>query len=114
MPTNEPNNDLPNSLPQDARDDRTAAAVVTDEQLDETPGGGGLGGTANAADPLSGTAAGRTGTAPNAPIDVPLPGQALDEDGQNPSATRAAQTEAAGEASPKPNPLGTTAVGGDR
>lgn len=113
MPTNEPNNDLPTTLPDDARDDRTAAAVLSDE-LDETPGGGGLGGMPNAADPLSGTAVPRTGTAPNAPIDVPLPPQALDDTGQNPSATRAVQTEVADEKFPASNPLGTTAVGGDQ
>nr|WP_317893539.1 hypothetical protein [uncultured Sphingomonas sp.] len=47
MATNQPSN-APETPQSDASDDATAAAVLTDARLDETPGGGGLGGTAAA------------------------------------------------------------------
>ncbi|SEM46431.1 hypothetical protein SAMN05192583_0299 [Sphingomonas gellani] len=106
-----------------ARDDRNAASVLNDQGSDTMVGGGGLGGVAAADDPLSGTAAAGTGTAPNAVIDVPLPAGTLDEHGQNPSATRAVQEEAAANPSPDENPLsrsdepghdGPATVGGRR
>ena len=40
---------VPETPQNDAREDTSAAAVLTDSRLDETPGGGGLGGTAAAA-----------------------------------------------------------------
>ena len=65
MPNNQPN--TATELPTDAREDATAAAVLHDERMDDTPGGGGLGGLA-AADPLGGSARAPSGTSPNAPI----------------------------------------------
>ncbi|GAA0460115.1 MULTISPECIES: hypothetical protein [Sphingomonas] len=46
MATNQPSN-APETPQNDARDDTSAAAVLTDSRLDGTPGGG-LGGTAAA------------------------------------------------------------------
>lgn len=66
MPTNQPN--AAPDLPANAREDATAAAVLHDEDMDDTPGGGGLGGAA-AADPLGGSARTPGGASPDAPID---------------------------------------------
>ncbi len=88
MPTDQINNTADEALPTDARDDRTAAAVLTDEQPGEAPGGGGLGGAA-----AGGQGAAPAGTSPNSPIDVPLP--AASEDGNTPpSADAQARREA--------------------
>lgn len=43
--------------------------MLHDEQMDDTPGGGGLGGMA-AADPLGGSERTPRGTSPNAPVDA--------------------------------------------
>jgi hypothetical protein len=39
MPTNQPSN-APDDLAKEPRDKDTAASVLMDEQLDDTPGGG--------------------------------------------------------------------------
>jgi hypothetical protein len=111
MSTDQPNNTATEALPTDAREDRTAAAVVTDERLDQPPGGGGLGGLSAAQDPLSGIDSVAGGTSPNSPIDVPVPASSLDEDGQNPSAERSVQTEVSRDQSPDPQPLSGSGVG---
>ena len=66
MPTDQPNTaadaqDLPGT---DARDDRTAAAVLSDDQPGAMPGGGGLigGGTDGASSDSAG------GASPNSPL----------------------------------------------
>lgn len=58
MPTDQINNTASEGLPDDARDDRTAAAVLSDDRLDDAPGGDGLkgpapGGTTNGGTPPS-------------------------------------------------------------
>ena len=85
MPTDQPNN-APDEL--EPRDDPTAAAVLHDETLDQPPGGGGLGGAA-----AGGGGAAPAGTAPNAPIDVPVPGDSTDA-GTPPSVGAQARREA--------------------
>jgi hypothetical protein len=111
MPTNQPNAAATQDLPADARDDTTAASVLTDEQLDDAPGGGGLGGAAAAADPLAGAGAAPSGTTPNSPIDVPVPASTLDDTGQNPSAEAGVRTEAAANPAPEPHPLSASGSG---
>ncbi len=69
MPTNQPSS-APDALPADARDDATAAAVLHDERMDDTPGGGALGGAA-AADRLGGSGRAPEGSSPNAPVTPP-------------------------------------------
>jgi len=66
MPTDQPSNAAdPEDLPRtDARDDRTAASVLADADLDDAPGGGGLGGAAA----VPGTARATGGAAPNSPL----------------------------------------------
>ncbi|WP_374942987.1 hypothetical protein [Sphingomonas sp.] len=66
MPTNDPSNAT--DVPQDAREEATPGAVLNDADVDDSPGGGGLGGAA-AANALG---SGRTpgGASPNAPIDT--------------------------------------------
>lgn len=94
MPTEQPNNAADTDLPADARDPESAAAVLRDEQLDDAPGGGGLGGLAAASGAPGGSGPAPGGTSPNSPIDVPIPASTLDEGGQNPSATREARDQA--------------------
>ncbi|WP_298090237.1 hypothetical protein [uncultured Sphingomonas sp.] len=66
MATNEPNN--AQDVPETPREEGSAAAILSDAQMDSAPGGG-LGG-ASAADVLSGSGRTPGGTAPNAPIDT--------------------------------------------
>jgi hypothetical protein len=70
MPTEQPSN-APQADAPKPTDDLNAAAVLADDSLDRTPGGGGLGG-AKAADPQAGTAGGAGGTAPNSVGDTGL------------------------------------------
>ena len=73
MPDNQPSSAPQMDAPQPS-DDLTAAAVLRDDALAGTPGGGGLGA---AAGPLGGDAAGQMGAAtPNSPIDPQLPHEA--------------------------------------
>lgn len=72
MPTDQPNS-APDDLPETPRDDATAATVLHDENLDDAPGGGGLGGAA-ASNPLGGSARAPGGASPNSPIDTGLSG----------------------------------------
>ena len=65
MPTIQPSN-APDSIGADAKDDLTAGAVMADEDMDDAPGGGGLGGAAAS----RGAERDHPGTAPNAPIDT--------------------------------------------
>ena len=66
MPTNQPSN-APDAIGNDAAEDLTVGAVMADEDIDDTPGGGGLGGAVAAAPRTN------AGTARNAAIDVPVP-----------------------------------------
>jgi hypothetical protein len=99
MPTHEINNSAGEGLPDDARDDLTAAAVVGDDQPGATPGGGGLGGAAAGGQPGA-----PAGIAPNSPIDVPLPTGSEDA-GTPPSADAQARREAVDNASPEQHPV---------
>lgn len=77
MPTGQPSNadtgDTPQARQGDAREADTAGAVLSDDALDDAPGGGGLMG-AGAGGPEAGTARGQAGAAtPNSPIDAALP-----------------------------------------
>jgi len=72
MPTDQPNNAPKGDVPQ-PRDGDNAAAVLSDDRLDDAPGGGGLMG-AGAGGAEAGSAQGRAGAAtPNSPIDAHLP-----------------------------------------
>ena len=62
----------PDDITPEPKDADTAATVLDDARMTETPGGGGLGG-ADAADPLSGSGKMSGGATPNSPIDVPVP-----------------------------------------
>lgn len=97
MPTEQPNTAADTDLPADARDDLTAATVLHDEQLDDAPGGGGLGGMAAVSGAPGGSGPAAGGASPNSPIDVPVPASTTDGDGLNPSAARDARTEATGD-----------------
>ena len=66
MPTEQPSN-APDQV--EPNDDLSAARVLSDDALDTTPGGGGLGG-ASAADPLGGSARGGGGQAPDTPFET--------------------------------------------
>ena len=71
----------PNNLPKDRAptpQDKERAARQTNEESDRPPDGGGLGGQAAV---KTGRAArrGQSGTAPNAPIDVPTPEEAVEK-----------------------------------
>lgn len=90
MPTQQPS-----SAPDDAprpHDADTPARVLSDPAGDAIPGGGGLGGAA-AADPLGGSGRTPTGTAPNAPIDVPVPHSGSDAAGEAEARVRASVTD---------------------
>ncbi len=65
-------NVAPDDIKPEPNDAETAATVLDDAQMNETPGGGGLGG-ADATDPLSGSGKVSGGAAPNSPIDIPVP-----------------------------------------
>ena len=71
MPDSKPNN-APDEAPDRVRDDRSAAAVLNDADLDKTPGGGGLGGQA-AASSVTGSLRGSHGASPNTPGGAPVP-----------------------------------------
>lgn len=88
MPTDQINNAATEGLPDDARDDRTAAAVLSDEQPGDAPGGGGLGGAA-----AGGQGPAPAGTSPNSPIDMALP-TGSEDGGTPPSAEAQARREA--------------------
>lgn len=66
MPTEQPTS-APDEIGTDAAEGDAAAAVLHDDALDQTPGGGGLRGAAGA-DPLAGLTAG--GATPNSPVDT--------------------------------------------
>jgi len=68
MPTEQPSN-VPAGDAPEPRDEASPGAVLADERLDTTPGGGGLGGS-SAAEALGGSDRAPGGTAPNAPIDL--------------------------------------------
>jgi hypothetical protein len=94
MPTNQPNNAPADDTPA-LKDQDNAAAVLSDDRLDDAPGGGGLMG-AGAGSPLAGTAAGKAGAAtPNSPIDAHLP-----HGGGEEKAEREAQTRSLGDDAP--------------
>jgi len=65
QPSNAPT-DLKDLGREDARDDAQAAAILSDANLAETPGGGGLGG----ADADGGTAGATGGPSLNTPSDI--------------------------------------------
>ena len=90
MPTEQPSNAADAPLSADARDDRNAASVLSDEQLDDAPGGGGLGGAAA----VTGSARASGGAAPNAPLADAMGGVGEDEAGTE-ARTRAAGDTAA-------------------
>lgn len=91
MPTSEPSN-APNDIEPKARTGDTAAAVLSDDRLDDAPGGGGLMG-ASAGGQLAGTALGKAGAAtPNSPIDAKAP-----HDGGEAQAEKEAQARAVGD-----------------
>ncbi|WP_294390139.1 hypothetical protein [uncultured Sphingomonas sp.] len=69
MPTEQPNTAPLNASPE-PRDDLNAAAVLSDDQLDQTPGGGGILREGPDPDPLGGSQKAPTGTSPNAPQDT--------------------------------------------
>ena len=71
MPTDEISN-APEQAPDEPRDDRTAAAVMNDEDKPTRPGGGGLFGAA-VNDRLGESRRTPAGNAPNHPSDVPTP-----------------------------------------
>lgn len=93
MPNDTPNPAADTPLPTDARDDDNAAAVLEQEGSDRSPGGGGLFGE----DGPAGATAAPGGTAPNAPIDVPLPAAARDG-GADPSADAEARVRSSDDA----------------
>lgn len=90
MPTEQPSS-APDDTPR-PNDADTAAKVLHDDALDTTPGGGGLGG-ASAADPLGGSARTPSGTAPNAPIDVPAPHSGSDAEAEAEARVAASGTD---------------------
>jgi hypothetical protein len=71
MPTDEISN-APEKTPDTPRDDRTAAAVMNDEDKATRPGGGGLFG-GSAGDRLGESQRTPAGSAPNHPSDTPVP-----------------------------------------
>jgi hypothetical protein len=94
MPTNQPSN-APGETPSNPGEDATAAAVLSDEQLDATPGGGGLRGR-GAADSDGGSLHAGGGQTSNSPIDVPTPSTAsADLQAGHEAAVRAAGADAA-------------------
>lgn len=91
MPTNASTNADPGSAPE-LKDQDTAAAVLSDDRMDDLPGGGGLMG-AGAGGAHVGSAEGRAGAAtPNSPIDAELP-----HDGGDGQAEAEARTRALGD-----------------
>lgn len=91
MPTGQPSNADTGSRPE-PKDADTAAAVLSDDRLDDAPGGGGLMGPGSG-EPLAGTAEGRAGAAtPGSPIDAGLP-----HDGGDGQAEAEARTRALGD-----------------
>lgn len=98
MPTEQINNAATEGLPDDARDHRTAAAVLSDEQPGDAPGGGGLAGAAT-----GGQGPAPAGTSPNSPIDVALP-MASEDGGTPPSAEAQARREAVDNAPAEQHP----------
>ena len=90
MPNNAPTNaDL--GVTPELREQDTAAAVLSDDRMDETPGGGGLRG-GGAGGPHAGSAEGRAGAAtPNSPIDAHAPHRG---DASNEGGDALAETEA--------------------
>lgn len=80
MATSEPNN--AQDVPETPREEGSAAAILSDPQMDSAPGGGGLGG-ASAADVLSGSGRTPAGTAPNAPIDTGVDAGDRDADAES-------------------------------
>ena len=69
MSINHPNN-APDTLPPNASEETSVAAVLTNDALDQAPGGGGLLGISGSRDALSSTPT-PTGFSPNAPMTVP-------------------------------------------
>jgi len=95
MPTEQPSNATDTPIGTDARDDLSAADILSDEQLDDAPGGGGLGGAAA----VPGTARATGGAAPNAPLADAMSGPAAGDE-----AGGEARTRAAGDSPPEPHP----------
>ena len=74
MATQPPSN-APDDLPDEPREDATAATVLGSGQSGGVmTAGGGLGG-AGAAEALSGSSGSPSGPSPNSPVDVPVPEQ---------------------------------------
>lgn len=97
MPTEQPTNAPQGEAPQ-LRDADTPAAVMSDDRLDDAPGGGGLMG-AGAGGSQAGSAEGRAGAAtPNSPTDAQLP-----HDGGDGTAAAEARTRSLGD---EPNERG--------
>jgi len=71
MSTTHPNN-APDTLPPDASDETTLIAVLSNDALDQAPGGGAMLGTLDSRDALSSTPM-AGGPAPNPPMTVPTP-----------------------------------------
>ena len=92
MPTEQPTNAPQGEAPQ-LRDADTPAAVMSDDRLDDAPGGGGLMG-AGAGGSQAGSAEGRAGAAtPNSPIDAHLPHDGGDDLAQEEARTRSLDDE---------------------
>lgn len=80
MPTEQPSNQQNDDAPV-PRDGESAAAVLSDDRMNDAPGGGGLMG-AGAGSPEAGSAQGKAGAAtPNSPIDARLPAGTDGDDG---------------------------------
>lgn len=95
MPTQQPTS-APDAIGSDAAEQDTAAAVLHDDALDQTPGGGGLRGPAGA-DPLTARTAG--GATRNSPIDTGV--AAPDADG---AAVAESRVQAAEDTPAEPHP----------
>ena len=95
MTDNTPSN-APDAIGTDARDDRTAAAVVRDTG-NATPGGGGLGGADAAGSPSSAIG----GATPNSPIGATVPERGRPDDRK---AEAEAQTQAVRGEGAEPHP----------
>lgn len=92
MPTSQPSN-APSGDKPVAKDEDSPAAALSDDRMDDAPGGGGLMG-AGAGGSLTGDAQGQAGAAtPNSPIDAHLPAAS----GGERNAEREAQTRSLGD-----------------
>ena len=99
MPTGQPSNADLGSSPE-LKEQDTAAAVLSDDRLDDAPGGGGMMG-AGAGGAHAGSAEGRAGAAtPNSPIDAQLPHGSGDGQAEAEARTRALGDEPSDRSAP--------------